>query len=64
MLKGKRILIGIGGGIAVYRVAELARLLIKAGAEVRCVMTRSASEFVTPLTFEALTSNKIGRAHV
>ena len=59
MLKGKRILIGIGGGIAVYRVAELARLLIKAGAEVRCVMTRSASEFVTPLTFEALTSNKV-----
>jgi len=59
MLNGKRILIGIGGGIAVYRVAELARLLIKAGAEVRCVMTRSASEFVTPLTFEALTGNKV-----
>jgi len=59
MLHGKKILIGIGGGIAVYRVAELARLLIKAGAEVRCVMTRSASEFVTPLTFEALTGNKV-----
>jgi len=61
MLSGKRILIGIGGGIAVYRVAELARLLIKAGAEVRCVMTKSACEFVTPLTFEALTAQQVHR---
>jgi phosphopantothenoylcysteine decarboxylase/phosphopantothenate--cysteine ligase len=59
MLKGKRILIGIGGGIAVYRVAELSRMLIKAGMQVRCVMTRSACEFVTPMTFEALTGEKI-----
>ncbi|MDQ6996669.1 MAG: flavoprotein, partial [Mariprofundus sp.] len=46
MLNGKNILIGIGGGIAVYKVAELARMLTKAGADVRCVMTRSAREFV------------------
>ena len=59
MLNSKKILIGIGGGIAVYRVAELARLLIKAGAEVRCVMTQSACEFVTPLTFEALTGEQV-----
>ena len=59
MLQGKRILIGIGGGIAVYRVAELSRMLIKAGMQVRCVMTRSACEFVTPMTFEALTGEKI-----
>ncbi|MDQ6970621.1 MAG: bifunctional phosphopantothenoylcysteine decarboxylase/phosphopantothenate--cysteine ligase CoaBC [Mariprofundus sp.] len=59
MLDGKRILLGIGGGIAVYRVAELTRLLIKAGASVRCVMTRSACEFVTPLTFEALTGEQV-----
>lgn len=59
MLQNRRILIGIGGGIAVYRVAELARLLIKAGAEVRCIMTRSACEFVSPLTFEALTGNEV-----
>ena len=59
MFQGKRILLGIGGGIAVYRVAELARLLIKQGAEVRCVMTRSACEFVTPLTFEALTGEPV-----
>lgn len=61
MLAGKRILLGIGGGIAVYRAAELARLLIKAGATVRCVMTRSACEFVTPLTFEALTGQEVHR---
>jgi phosphopantothenoylcysteine decarboxylase/phosphopantothenate--cysteine ligase len=59
MLEGKRILIGIGGGIAVYRVAELSRVLIKAGAQVRCVMTRSAREFVTPMTFEALTGEMV-----
>ncbi len=58
LMSGKRILIGIGGGIAVYRVAELVRLLIRQGAEVRCVMTKSACEFVTPLTFEALTGEE------
>lgn len=58
MLKGVNILVGIGGGIAVYRVAELVRLLIKQGARVRCVMTKSACEFVTPLTFEALTGQE------
>ena len=61
MLSNKKILLGIGGGIAVYRVAELTRLLIKAGAEVRCVMTKSACEFVTPLTFEALTGQQVHR---
>ncbi len=59
MLNGKRILLGIGGGIAVYRVAELTRMLIKAGASVRCVMTKSACEFVTPLSFEALTGEQV-----
>jgi len=59
MLQGKHILLGVCGGIAVYRVAELARLLIKQGARVRCVMTASACEFVTPLTFEALTGETV-----
>jgi len=59
MFAGKKILLGICGGIAVYRVAELARLLIKQGAQVRCVMTQSACEFVSPLTFEALTAEKV-----
>lgn len=59
MFKDKKILIGIGGGIAVYRVAELVRLLIRQGAEVRCIMTRSAQAFVTPLTFEALSGEEV-----
>jgi len=59
MLRNKNILIGIGGGIAVYRVAELVRLLKKQGADVRCVMTKSAIQFVQPLTFEALTAEKV-----
>ncbi|MDQ7012180.1 MAG: flavoprotein, partial [Mariprofundaceae bacterium] len=59
MFSDKHVLIGIGGGIAVYRVAELARLLMKQGAMVRCVMTRSACEFVTPLTFESLTGERV-----
>jgi len=59
MLEDRRILIGIGGGIAVYRIAELVRLLKKQGAEVRCIMTRSATEFVSPLTFEALTGEQV-----
>jgi len=59
MFSGKHILIGIGGGIAVYRTAELARLLVKEGAAVRCVMTPAACEFVTPVTFEALTGEKV-----
>ncbi len=58
MLDGKRILIGISGGIAAYRAAELARLLKKTGAGVRCVMTRSAREFISPMTFEALTGEQ------
>lgn len=59
MFQNKNILLAIGGGIAVYRIAELARLLMKQGAQVRCVMTQSACEFVTPLTFEALTGEKV-----
>jgi len=59
MLKGKRILLAVSGGIAAYRSAELARLLIKQGAEVRCVMTNGACEFITPLTLEALTGQQV-----
>ena len=49
-LANKRILLGMTGGIAAYKCAELARLLIKAGADVRVVMTKAATEFITPLT--------------
>ncbi len=59
VLEGKHILLGVGGGIAVYRAVELMRLFIKQGAQVQVVMTKSAQEFVTPLTFEALSGNKV-----
>lgn len=58
-LTNKRILLGITGGIAAYKCAELTRLLIKAGADVRIVMTRSATEFITPLTMQALSGNRV-----
>jgi phosphopantothenoylcysteine decarboxylase/phosphopantothenate--cysteine ligase len=55
----KRILLGITGGIAAYKCAELTRLLIKAGAEVRVGMTRAATEFITPLTMQALSGQRV-----
>lgn len=58
-LDKRNVVIGVGGGIAVYRVCELARLLMKRGACVRVVMTRNATEFVTPVTFQALTGQPV-----
>ena len=54
-LKGKRLVLGVTGGIAAYKAAELARLLVKEGAEVHAVLTQSGARFVTPATFQALT---------
>lgn len=59
MLKGKKIVLGVCGGIAAYKAVELLRLYVKAGAEVFVVMTRSAREFVTPLTFQTLSGNPV-----
>ena len=59
LLKNKKILLGVTGSIAVYKSLELTRLFIKAGAQVRVVMSDSAKKFVTPLSFETLTSNKV-----
>jgi phosphopantothenoylcysteine decarboxylase/phosphopantothenate--cysteine ligase len=59
LLEGKNILLGVTGSIAIYKSLELIRLYIKAGANVRVVMSESAKEFIAPLTFEALTGNKI-----
>ncbi len=56
MLPNKRILLGVTGGIAAYKAAELVRRLQDQGAQVRVVMTRAATEFVTPLTFQALST--------
>jgi len=58
-LANKQVILGITGGIAAYKAAELCRLLIRAGAEVRVVMTPSAAEFITPLTFQALSGNRV-----
>ncbi len=58
-LTGKKIILGVTGGIAAYKAAELCRLLAKAGAEVRVAMTEAASRFVTPLTFQALSGKPV-----
>ncbi len=59
MLKGKRILLCVSGGIAVYKASALTSKLVQAGAEVKVIMTDSAREFVTPLTFQALSRNPV-----
>lgn len=58
-LQGKHIVLGITGGIAAYKSALLARLLVKAGAEVQVIMTPSAREFITPLTMSTLTGKPV-----
>ncbi len=62
MMRGKKILLGITGSIAAYKSVLLVRLLVKEGCEVKVVMTDSAMEFVTPLTFSVLSKNPV--AHV
>jgi phosphopantothenoylcysteine decarboxylase/phosphopantothenate--cysteine ligase len=58
-LAGKRIVLGLTGGIACYKAAELARGLTKAGASVQVVMTQAAMQFITPMTMQALTGHKV-----
>lgn len=59
VLKGKKILLGITGGIAAYKTANLVRLFIKAGAHVQVIMTPASKEFVTPLTLSTLSKNPV-----
>lgn len=59
MLKGKKILIGVTGSIAAYKIAWLVRLLIKAEAEVKVIMTPSATGFISPLTLSTLSKNEV-----
>lgn len=59
MLEGKIVLLGISGGIAAYKSAELARLLVKEGCTVQVVMTDAACEFISPLTLETLTGRPV-----
>lgn len=58
-LSGKRIVLGVSGGIAAYKAAVLARLFIKAGAEVKTVFTQGAKAFIAPLTFQAITGKTV-----
>jgi len=58
-LTGKRVALGITGGIAAYKSAELVRLLVKQGASVRVAMTEAATHFITPTTFQALSGNHV-----
>lgn len=58
-MNGKKVLLGITGGIAAYKSAELCRLLIKSGADVRVVMSAGAKAFMQPLTFQALTGHEV-----
>ncbi|MHB1093290.1 bifunctional phosphopantothenoylcysteine decarboxylase/phosphopantothenate--cysteine ligase CoaBC [Thiobacillus sp.] len=58
-LAGKKIILGVTGGIAAYKAAELCRLLVKAGAGVQVAMTAAAQQFVTPLTFQALSGQPV-----
>ena len=55
----QRVVLGVTGGVAAYKAAELARLFVKAGVAVDVVMTKSATNFITPATFQALSGNAV-----
>ncbi|HYC84261.1 MAG TPA: flavoprotein, partial [Chryseosolibacter sp.] len=59
MLEGKKIILGVCGSIAAYKSAVLVRLFVKAGAEVKVIMTNSARDFITPLTLATLSKNPV-----
>ena len=59
MLKGKKVLLGISGSIAAYKSAILVRLLKKAGAEIKVIMTPAAAGFIAPLTLSTLSGNEV-----
>lgn len=59
MLKGKHILLGVTGSIAAYKIANLASMLVKLNADVHVIMTKNAKQFISPITFETLTGNKV-----
>lgn len=62
VLSGKKVLLGISGGIAAYKTASLVRLFIKAGAQVQCIMTPASKDFITPLTLSTLSRNEVHSA--
>ena len=58
-MEGKKVIVGVTGGIAAYKAAELVRLLVKAGANTKVAMTLNGTRFIAPLTLEALSGNKV-----
>lgn len=58
MLNGKTVVLGVTGSIAAYKIANLASMLVKLGADVQVIMTENATNFINPITFESLTGNK------
>jgi phosphopantothenoylcysteine decarboxylase / phosphopantothenate---cysteine ligase len=58
-MKNKKILVGVTGGVAAYKICSLVNYFIKEGAEVKVIMTAAATKFVTPLTFASLTNNQV-----
>ena len=58
MLKGKTVVLGVTGSIAAYKIANLASMLVKMHAQVHVLMTKNATNFINPITFETLTSTK------
>jgi phosphopantothenoylcysteine decarboxylase/phosphopantothenate--cysteine ligase len=61
-LSGKTILLGVTGGIAAYKTPDLVRVLTRAGAQVRVILTRAAEEFVTPLTLQTVSGRPVARS--
>jgi len=59
VLKGRRVVLAVTGGIAAYKAADLVSKLVAAGAEVRCILTENAARFVTPLTFQSLSGREV-----
>ena len=59
MTNNYNIILGVTGGIAAYKSAEIVRLLLKKNFQVKVIMTRTAEDFITPLTFETLTNQKV-----
>ena len=59
MLKGKKIVVGISGGIAAYKTPQIIRYLVKQGAEVKVAVTNNALQFVTPTVLETLSKNNV-----
>ena len=59
MLKGKTVILGVSGSIAAYKIASLASALVKLHCDVHVIMTKNATNFIHPITFETLTGNNV-----